>query len=123
MSITGIEELKQKVKERKLMEEHEGVKIVDGLILKKPKSVELEVQKEQAQNSDKVPQLIKKIKLPQPKPKVETQDKVFVDIGKEQPFNEKYTRVTTYFENSLNDKIKTLKEEGRISSKIPFIYL
>ena len=123
MNRTGLEELKEKIKERKLMEEQDGVKIVDGLILNKPKSVEQEVQKEHIVSSENAPKLIKKIKLPQPKPDVETQDKVFVDLGKEQPFNERYTRVTTYFENNLNDKIKTLKEEGRISSKIPFIYL
>ena len=115
MSRTGLEELKEKIKERKLMEEQDGVKIVDGLILNKPKSVELVVQKEQSQSSNYASKL-KKIKLPQPKPKVDTQDKVFIDLDKEQPFSERYTRVTTYFENSINDKIKTLKQDGMISS-------
>ena len=115
MSRTGLEELREKIKERKLIEEQDCVKIVDGLILKKPKSVELEVQKEQDKSSNNAPKL-KKIKLAQPKPEVEAQDKVFVDLDKEKPFYERYTRVTTYFDNSLHDKIKTLKQDGRISS-------
>jgi hypothetical protein len=125
----GIMEGIERYKERKLREEREGIKIVDGLIFDNPKPFdqqipaepvqqeEQQIPPESVQNMGQHTQTFRKIKRKHPKSEeTDGQKQAIIGVEKEPPFSQRYTRVTTYLENSLSDKVKELSREGRISS-------
>jgi len=100
----GIMEAVEKYRERQLMKESEGIKPDD-----------LQVPIEPAQNGEQQPKMVRKVR-PYSAKKSEENKQLLIGLEKEPPFSQRYTRVTTYLENSLNEIVKALNRDGRISS-------